>query len=118
MNSMAWCSVRKGDDYFLDAWTPLQQAFQKSNAAMECNPLSMGINTQYGCAALMKTLPKGFGVTWNQAQYVVSAPGAWAQVANNDFCVKTMVTKAFWNDPSGAFMTGVTALVGMLALFF
>ena len=88
----AWCPVRKGDSYYTDALSSLSQSYKTSQANVFCNPLSNGVSGTHGCAALMKALPSGFAQTWTQATFVTSAPSGWPNVANNDFCVKSMIT--------------------------
>ncbi len=45
----------------------------------------------------MEKLPKGFGIEWVKAKYATLSLHGWPNVANNDWCIKTLVTDQYWN---------------------
>lgn len=110
-----YCNKRVGDSWFQGAYSTLKG---KDVTSYTCHVDSAWTACQSFVdpnADLLTTLAK--------RQYEVT-PGAWAAVANNDKCVRSSVTLAYWGtvDSSVGYsvvstLAAVVAIISMIALF-
>ena len=113
----AWCPAHKGDEFYMETWEKFVNSINKSKAWEKCNPLSRGSNNKYGCVELQTQTGEGFFKKFRQAEYVVSAFNAWPNVADNDFCVKKMITSEYWFE-GNAMMATISAVFITLFMLF
>lgn len=114
----SYCNKRKGDSWFQDA---LKSVSGVDISKVSCHAQSGLLN----CKALSDAVGKTVFNKWRKEYLTTDESAGYAQVANNDKCTASAITKAFWIDTTPGFafssftMTSFAAMVlAISALFY
>lgn len=119
----AWCPQYKGDAQYTAYVSKATDALAFDFTKCSLNSLSalsaLGGYAENGCVELNKaneSALKALTTQAAQASWVVGADQSWALVANNDGCIKTMITVAYY----GAYASSIyaTLVVAATSIFY
>ena len=112
-----YCDVRKGDKEFTSVYSDYKQLI--SNNTSKCH-ISSNV---FDCANSTDTT-RELKSNWTKAKFI-TMQGNYAAVANNDDCVKSSITGAFWGYPNFskisfnlATWASIFILIGALSILF
>jgi hypothetical protein len=91
MGTSAYCNARQGDSYYTGYTKMAKETYAKS---FVCNPASSSVEPY--CEDFSTNGGSHLHNKFRAAQFLVAANGN-ADVADNDDCVKTMITANYWN---------------------
>ena len=115
-----YCPVWKGDPVYLDFYARVFQYLRDADSTHTCNEKTalIGPKGTPRCAALADKINNDkFYEELVQVEWLVQSPTGYPNIANNADCVKSVLTKGYWQSSDSIYHQYVTLLAIMLAIF-
>jgi hypothetical protein len=109
-DSAGYCDIHKGDEEFISAYANYQKLFEADLS--NCHILA----TLDKCTETSSN-DRSANLLWNQAHFYTNR-GSYASVANNDKCVKSAITKLYWQEGLSSFLGNAGYITLSLSLIY